>query len=1840
MFMLRQLRKSINALARAVLNLPQSLLQLIRRFSRRPGQRQSTTAGFVLPTVTMVTLVVILTSATLVVRSIDRAKNASNFRVNQVVMNAAAPAVERAKAKINALFEDSSLPRGTPSDAAVTGVFSNDRYDLDDEIRLQVAYDFGDVNGNLLPDGNLQDSERITTAWRFPVDTDNNGKYDSFTLYGVYYLSATSRARTPVEARTRPQVLNAQSQACEAAAGTSASLVGNDGWFDQEGVLKKAFYVYVTNVPITSLDPGQGFLLPTKDPYNDPNEYEVFNGNRGFTAMEYQQDRARIPLGNNAVVYEDDLDLSSGTDLRINGRIITNSNLLGGERQNNLIRLYQVSSDESCFYDEENGKILVGGNVRIGSQHDNRGANRSIQADFFQGRKAGVGGGDNGTQGISGTNSSVAQNATDVSYDNRAYEDRLDALVNTVIAIRATPADVDAYKNDNAGDPQPVRDAVAQRVEQNPALGSELERLRAEELRLWFRNRTRRVPRAEANTNPGNPNPLFQEYGTDNLRPNDAWILPTEGITKLAYRKDYLPAYNPETAEGEKLLGDRVKVGNNLPALWWDNDKQRFATDRTNNFTDLAANNKWWQGTSPSNTEEARYRRTQTQRLDTPGATSRSGFWETSAAQVPAKKNEAVGGLRVVTGAGIYLPAEVRAGDNPFFRAAGRPRPEYVVWPDTMPQPPNPIIANPERPNASLHPYRKKLVERYITYNGERYPVFVDDEDPVVSHPDLVAAGMPLNEIVLNATPKRPYLKMRASVVYHYSFPDDPIDPDPSNDTAGRIPIACVSSFYDPTDWQTAQNWRNLNVPVSGLVANNTNTIPLQEGFSNNGVTYAPRRNSYTVNFNDDILKYQADLVYPNGRPVNGALKKALNKSSQTNLTLADRAAIDAAYCGLDILSGAVARTEVPTSGFPLVNGAIQELAFLDGRQVQSLEKPKRRERDSTTSPYVDAYTLQQPKRDVGQRDFQVGSEPNYDLQIENRLPLEIRTTVIDLKKLRLGNGSTALRVPDPTAPQVSFPDREFMLPMSGIIYATRDDALPDASNRPVDAIVNNADPILALMQNEPTEQDDQISPVDYWLDPTRRPNGIMLINGRELNRDPGNLFIAEGEDPNLSTEKGLTLASNLPVYIKAEPAANGDPNNRPGFNVHEKPSGGAVEEFQTSLDADWGNFYSRTEGDLDVQFACHRGDPRLPKCTEGDKWRAANILSDAMTLLSERYRFGFRNEGDYDIRNNQADNLFRDPFIRMGDDSTKRLHAAFNFDDDALLPANYDMAYEYANTTVDFDGTDFANNYIAIEPRAGSQKNINNFRINNGFRAHESYAINGLSSNSNTDAFVTLGRGQTDDGYATPTTDRNAAPLGSSYFNNFISPVQRRLTARTGKLTQEYLMETCLKLPVSQCVGQVSDQVDNWVVSAGINGSDVLSPTPSTSGTSIADSGSTQAAPSEAFQHFPRRVAFLRYTSNMDLSTLAVDGTLSPKPVDTGNGRPDSGLSNYEPGQLILDRSRFPIPLAINQSGNIMCHTYRGLVTFEYTDGRSITCRPFQNNSPDPDRQVRESNNNILWYAPAQPNGSIWNGAVSTNNVQSYDDNLADRPIGIRNWNTSDSRLQDLVKTHPTVVPVSQLNTVDQPGQIDSDNQQTDLTNWLQRSNTYAENIHFNLVMATGDTPPRFEEENGSVSNLPRFLESWSSGGVAAVTEIKGSFIQLQRSAYATGPFHALYNQSYNFNKTDANLRSLLGYRQKYPTGSRNFSNYTPPGRQWGFDVGMLSQRPDLFSQQFGLPSTDAPNEFYREASRRDDWVQTLLCAVAVDPNDLNRTTGLSPVINRDQRPTNFCQTNARAPY
>lgn len=1687
-----KLSKVIVALLRRIAGVTRSganrLMRAMLRSLMAMGRRANLpVAGFVLPTVTMVLLVVILLTIAITLRSFDRANMARNVRVNQQVLAAATPAIDRAKAKIQFLLEQTQ-GRGTPSDRDLYFEIANpitsgspDRYTFGDETRLRLKYDL-DGKGGISPDlrvnapgFSVEKNESINTAWRYPVDTNNDGKFDNFTLYGIFFRNPlrdndpTSltvgdflRQRKPLEARTPPVV--PLKPGCTQGGGTVATLAGDSGWYRIEGKLKKSFFVYTVNVPMTAADAAI-----------DTNKYQAFAGTSSISALEYQQDQILIPIPNNAVVYENDLEISPGPPLNLNGRIFTNSNLLvSGTINANSIKLYQVSSPDSCYYEQENSKIVVSGNV-VNGWAGNNAIKNAVDVHLFKKASLPTSGRTSFMLGqkleIKKPTGESASNPTlDVLYNDEAYTKRLDLLVE---AQMGEPLAATGLANPVVQSSDPFS------VKQKPETQT-----RKQALKEYFKQMLRKVPFAEVDATAPygltwlGTGPLPIEGTQDTLRPIDKWSLPNPADTKITPIPGQLEATDPsKDPEEERFLGDRVVVGNNLPAKRWD----AAASEFTKGPEKLPGEK--WNNTDPPDPNFPRTRSSQVMKIADVGATERSSFWESSAAEIPKNPLDGVGGLRVITSAGVYdrtnsfLPPP--KWTDPVVGIAGQPKSgpvsiatpfdltntyddpattateQYrVVWPDSMPMSP---LGPGSRvyDNTIADPDPKKNWTSWLA--AWSIPTDISANLPAAVNSTTLLPG-----IVEQTTTARKFakgdLRMRATAVYHYANNGY----DPTQLTAGtepnQIPIACISSYYDPSTASTARNLSTLPADVSGDTSLGVRGAQIG---SNNGITYGPptRPRPATISTldiatgllsgGDAILNAQANLVFPDGRFANGPLRKAL-PLAEDKRTLADKAAIDSTNCALQILDGSIG---APNDA-KIPHGAIQEVAFLNGREIKAIDRD-----DQDTTNVNEAFTLSSPTTGTNKVAKLTG---NYNLPLEEREPLEIRATQIDLDQLR----KKTIAQSNPTGPTP-----EYLLPNSGIIYASRDDALPDLSFRPGLAGGGIDESRSAT-----------VSPTDSLLDPTRKPNGILLVNGKELGRASGNpATVAD-----VVREKGLTLASNLPVYVKGE------------FNPHVN------EEFNQKV-ADWSTFYDRTSADLNNNFACRPNDPRLGgKCTTGDTWRPANILADSVNLLSTNYRFGFRNEGDFDLRNNAG--------------------------------------------------------AAAVTPRKQQGFYSNNF------------VTNGLSSG----AFLSDGKLVGTPG-ATGTTLIDSTyvslnpPLSSSYFNNFVTPVQRRGTF------PEYLMEVCTKIPVSACMDS------DWYVNPLSKRAD----TSITGADFIAGAGTTVTPPAPELQRFPRRVAFKRAAADQKLTSPTA-----------------------------------PVPLGIIGTGA----------------SATVSDTTYQNTA------------NSLWFATTATSGAnavtygsekfpyVFNQAVK-------DGSGADLP-----QLATDDKLQ------PLLMPVLQIQTVTAAPPAASSTSLPEGafvkdTGWTPR----AVNTTFNMVVGSNDTPSRaisndIGESNGGVQNLPRFMESWDNGNVA--TNIQGSFIQFGRSVYSTAPYFPILDPAAM--PAQLKLRSLFDsppnppspapaitytggtprtlYRTDNAGGRVPF--FSPPARNWGYDVGLLSQPPDLFTRKFTTPpSKRTPDEYFREVSRDDEWVQTLLCSFIDDG------TGTTQAVTSKLRPTDsFCKDKAGA--
>jgi type II secretory pathway pseudopilin PulG len=1598
-----------------------SINWLLRTLFITRRRRESANAGFVLPTVAMVALVVVLLTTAILFRSFDRSKNASNVRVNQAVLNAAAPAIDRARAKLDALFEDATLPRGTPSDSALYDAIKKDKYRLGDETRLKLAYDIP----NSTPGTSLETDESLKTAWKFAVDTDNNGKKDTYTLYGIYFRSPTrnpttgqfNRKRNPLEAKTPPMDNANTNTNCPSASGFS-SLVGNSSWYKlQSGNLGKSFFVYAVNVPITKPE----YERLKNENSSNTNVFEPYANDKGFVALEFQQDRSRVPVAYNAVWSEHDLEITPGVALALNGRIHTNGNLLiGGGGNSGTIELRQVSSKSSCFYNQENGQISVGGNVGTGSiaqDTDQKAAKVHLYKGFGNAPLT-------NTADIeikSTSRSTDSAGGASIGFNDDAYNQRIATMKTDAIALcsscnTATTGSGVETAVAASGYPDDIKKNVDERVLDGDD-DTTARKILADEIELYLKNRTRRVPFAEAPFG-GNALTGYSAITYSLFEPPAVWREPINSsnqltnATTVTVTPTQLEATEPTKRNQEGVqtkLGDRIFVGNNLPALWKLDGKYVGMDGQQPIFNNSSAVN--W--TRPTGSPQ-RWRTTQSESLGDLGISARNGFWEKNAAKIPENELDNVGGVRIVTGAGIYVDG--------------------------------PGVTNPSGP------YYGRTTNSFLTVPTAA-PGFTPAATDILVWPDTMPMSSP--------DPAKAALKgdllMRATAVYHYK----------NNAEDYQTPIACVSSYHDPSYKYLFSDANSNGVRDTGDVeynsAKNRGTLPnvtelsdssIQQGKSNNGVVYNfPGRSTFAT-YKAHLVK-QANLVFPNGRRVNQPLKDALDKigtgttvptGSTSNLELADYSAIDTALCGIYILNN---ETSFVTPSNQPPHGAIKEASFLDAREIKQ----------ASFLPATD-----------------------YLLDLEQRQPLEVRVTDINVAQLittsitgTVGTGT------------------EYLLPMSGIIYATREDALIDKSNT--------------------TAQSELLSPTDFQLDPTRRSNGIRLYNGDTLARNNSNTFIAR--------EKGLILATDLPAYIKGR------------FNLHrtDTTSSTEIEEFQTLEST---SFYDRS--DPQTKFACRPGRTGCPT-DGGDYWRSATVVADSMTLLSSAFVDGARNQGDFDLNNNTGIPL------------TSNLNLT-------SLPTN-----------------------------------INNPRLKNGF----------LENNYLTSA----------DWWESSNIPKSA--LGS-YTINGVTPIQRRVNS-----FPLYVMEICRKEVASECTA------GDWVVGFDVNGDKDLEDTVSfdVNGDGLVNTNDTEKLVKA--NQLGRAIAVAAGTAANTTNALSNWTSSFTTSSNSRSIKQRLGAGDTASSALVVEDRLYPRRVAFARDNNnqlVGSSTYQPIgvgcplrttaystpvIATEYTqNGCTYTSATL----------VEKTNyglkgNNALWFRTTSTGPN-----PGTNPTYRNDQSLFYLPP----IDGPDAGTDPDLDGQPILVPVLQIHdaknnpsATDNPLRQDSAIQTEFRDNWLKKADTGS--TTYNVTFVVGSSPSRPSEVSAGLQNLVRFLENWEG----RTTKIRGGFIQLKRSAFATAPISPLLkSRGVLGTDTTTTLGNLSIYDypfDNYPIedGDGLLPFYSAPTRNWGFDVGLLSEQPDLFAQRFTQPSAGRPSEFFREVGRDDPWVKTLLCG-----GEANNRTGV----------------------
>ena len=323
----KQIFKLFQAASRGLIK---SLLRSWYRLSRQLRVSQS---GFVLPAVTVLLLIMSVVVGSLLFRSFSRTTQVIAEREQQVIYNAATPAIDRAKAKLEYLFqEDSRFPRGLPPDEYLESMLLNDG---SNEVEIADADDdtAGNQNPYLLPDEtplDIDGDDNDDNAWSFQLDTNGDDQPETIaysillrTVRGDTDRTKSDTAKAP-ELVVRNGPMNLSNTTDAVCNNINRSL--EVGW-DQisSATVRRAFQVTALVV----------------------NRNEA---NRTVATLEMQQDR-QADRGNKwgAWIRNDLGRIFPGGDFKWNGAIHTEGNLIVGDSSNNF-RAYLISSPNSCLY--------------------------------------------------------------------------------------------------------------------------------------------------------------------------------------------------------------------------------------------------------------------------------------------------------------------------------------------------------------------------------------------------------------------------------------------------------------------------------------------------------------------------------------------------------------------------------------------------------------------------------------------------------------------------------------------------------------------------------------------------------------------------------------------------------------------------------------------------------------------------------------------------------------------------------------------------------------------------------------------------------------------------------------------------------------------------------------------------------------------------------------------------------------------------------------------------------------------------------------------------------------------------------------------------------------------------------------------------------------------------------------------------------------------------------------------------------------------------------------------------------------------------------------------------
>lgn len=327
----------------------QWLLRGLLTLGRQPAYGRS---GFVLPTTVLLIMVVLLTVGSIVFRTYTRTTETISERQQRVIYNAATPAVDRARAKLEFLFDkerEVRYPGGVPSETVLLGLMlpggrtignttiqpfpgpaGTDPYTFRDEDRINIGTSYpGDAG--------------VDNAWRYRADTDGDGTLDATVVYSISMrLDAANQLAVATDQRlntrasnllVRNTPLSAATQGNPLCATDTGVAQPQQGWIPGETNTSKLFKTFQVDAYVLPDRPGQS-----------------------ISTLEMQMDR-QIDRGNKwGAWFRNDLEIYPGATFNWNGAMHTEGSLMVAGTN---FTAYMISDPDSCLYTQDASEITV-----------------------------------------------------------------------------------------------------------------------------------------------------------------------------------------------------------------------------------------------------------------------------------------------------------------------------------------------------------------------------------------------------------------------------------------------------------------------------------------------------------------------------------------------------------------------------------------------------------------------------------------------------------------------------------------------------------------------------------------------------------------------------------------------------------------------------------------------------------------------------------------------------------------------------------------------------------------------------------------------------------------------------------------------------------------------------------------------------------------------------------------------------------------------------------------------------------------------------------------------------------------------------------------------------------------------------------------------------------------------------------------------------------------------------------------------------------------------------------------------------------------------------------------